>query len=475
MEDKLIEIPNYINGKFEISGEKRILKSYSKKDYALIYNASDGQLREAKRNLIGIKKELNEIPVKKIIAVIKKTMDFYFTSEKEYEHITTLTGSPLSFVKSSFEEMKAWCRNLDQYLSLCFGTENIEKIPIKSRGKILGYKKYIPRGPIIGILPKNSEATSIYLIVQILLSKNPGIVKTSSSLASSYTSIQFMRALHKALDKTHDKSLQLLRRAISIVNLFDNDKRSIINRLEVAQGVYVVFGSNQTIQAIEQELKDSDYRAIIKLGTGLSASLVLADADLTLAAKEICEAASMNNGRDCISTSVLYIMDDIYDKCMKKLRLQAEHYKSNDPLSKKSTVGIIEEDTKKSIHETITRLNRSHLLKKMNNQLHLSFIELDEHEQVYEFPGPIVCVRKISTTEEFVRKLKEDIQKNNMEKNLATSLFTKDKTLVEKLSEQIPSYIVKLNKGTEKMNLMLEHQGRYLLKDFLSSIILENV
>ncbi len=117
--------------------------------------------------------------------------------------------------------------------------------------------------------------------------------------------------------------------------------------------------------------------------------------------------------------------------------------------------------------------NKQSKLNCEGDKIHLSFIELENYETIQEFPAPVVAVRKISDYSDFLEKLKEDLSKNNMNKNLVTSVFTQDHVLFDELSKSIPSHTIKLNKGTHKMNLLLEHQSRYILKDFLEQKMIE--
>ena len=469
----LLEIPNYFNGKFEKEGERKILFDYQGKPYASIFNASSSSLRSAKRNLFYCRQRLHEIPLEKIIAVLKRAMDYYYVDQRELEVIAHLTGSPLSFLKQSFDELKDWCRHIEEYLHLCFGYHTYELVPIQHLGITYGYRQYVPRGPIVGILPKNSEAEAAYLLIQIILSKNPALVKASSSLGSSFSSICFIQALQKAIQDFNDDQLFVLLESLAIVNLFDDDKLSIIKKLEIDHGVYVIFGSNKTLESVDQELQDTHVQRIIKLGTGLSASVVLDDADLDFSAKEICHAASLNKGNDCISTNVVYVSSLIYESFFSKLSDAAKSYKSLDPFHEESVIGIVEKNVVHDVVQRIHTMNKGHLLYHEDGKIHLSLLEMEDHERVEEFPAPILMVRKVDDEKHLLERFLLDLQLNGMKKNLATSIFTQNRKKFESLAKYLPSHIVKLNKGTEKMNLMLQHQSLYLLQEFLDSKILE--
>ncbi len=469
----LISLPNYINGGFRISEDKKILKDYKGNDMAIIYSASDSDLREAKRNLSIIKDKLKNIKLSKIINLIKKSMDYYFTSEESFIIVSKLTGSPHNYAKKMIEELREWALNIDDYIKMCFNSSDYDNVPLVFENNVIAYEKYVPSGSVIGILPKNSEAESIYLILQVLLAKSPSIIKTTSTLGSSFSSLELVMALNNAIDELKDPELEIIRKSVNIVNIFNTEQEEIIKKLEIEKGIYIIFGSNQTIQKIENSLQRSSLQKIIKMGTGFSISVVLDDADLKFAAEEICTSAAIDRGNDCVSTNIVYIEEKVIDNFLNEVKNISHKYESKDPFSEDSIIGHINNEDVDIIKATLTIHNKTHLLRGLPQTIHLSILELEEHDHFEEFPGPVLGVRKFKNLKHFFTLFQRDLERNSLKKNLVSSVFTKNESKFEEISNNIDSFTFKLNKGSEKMNFFLEHQGTYLIRELLDKKTIE--
>jgi acyl-CoA reductase-like NAD-dependent aldehyde dehydrogenase len=469
----LISLPNYVNGSFRDSKEKKILRDYKGKDFAVIYNVSPSDLREAKRNISIIKDELKGIELNKIINLLKKSMNYYFTSEDSFITISKLTGSPYNYVKKSVKELKEWVLNIEDYLKMCFNKPDYNKIPLVYENKIIAYEKYVPYGPVIGVLPKNSEAESIYLILQILLAKSPSIIKTSSSLGSNFSSLELVKALNKTIDELKDPELEIIKRSVNIVNIFNTERDMIIKKLEVEKASYVIFGSNRTIEKVEDLLKGTNPNKIIKMGTGLSISVVLKDADIKFSTEEICTSASIDRGNDCVSSNIVYVEEGVFKSFMSEAKNLSYKYESKDPFSEDNIIGHVHKDDIDVIKAKLTKLDKHRHLKGLPETLHLSIIELEEHHHFEEFPGPVLGIRKFKNLNHFFTLFKKDLERNKLEKNLVSAVFTRNESKFEEITNNINSYTFKLNKGSEKMNFLLEHQGTYIIKELLDKRIIE--
>lgn len=469
----LLKLPNYINGEFKFSGETKTLHNYKGEEYAVIYNTPPLELRIAKRNITRLQEHMRQIPLKKILKVIATSMKYYFEKESEFVPLSQLTGSPLSYVKQSIREMKEWAKNLDEYLFMCFGVVDYKNVPITYKDEVIAYEKYLPPGPVVGVLPRNSEAESLYLLVQILLAQSPFIIKPPSSLGSSYSSLELVKAINKALDELKDPQLEVMRKTMNIINVFSNEQTEIIKKLEVEGASYVVFGSNKTIERVSHSLEGSNPKNIIKMGTGLSMSIVLEDADISLAAREICTSAALDRGNDCVSTNIVYLASPSKEKFLAEVEKISSRYESKDPFLEDNMVGHIHHEDRDKIIARLSTLNKNHHLKGIPHTIHLSTIHLEEHDHFEEFPGPVLGVRSFEDKEELFSLLLKDLKNNNMDRNLVTSVFTKDKKHFEEISTKMNSYTFKLNKGSQKMNFLLEHQGMYLIKELLDRRILE--
>ena len=135
----LLSLPNYINGHFRVSDDKKILKDYKGNDFAIIYNTSNSDLRLIKRDVYSVSDDLKKIDLKKIINIVKSSMDYYYKSEDSFVNISKLTGSPHNYVKMAVKELKEWASNIDEYIKMCFNNPDYDSVPLFYKGKVIAY------------------------------------------------------------------------------------------------------------------------------------------------------------------------------------------------------------------------------------------------------------------------------------------------------------------------------------------------
>ena len=82
-------------------------------------------------------------------------------------------------------------------------------------------------------------------------------------------------------------------------------------------------------------------------------------------------------------------------------------------------------------------------------------------------------LRKIKDEDNFIHKFENDLKKNNMTINLVISVYTNTLERFDKIVKKAKSYTIKLNKPSSEMNLYLEHQGKYLIKEFMNMKLVE--
>jgi len=472
---ELIEIPNYIEGSFEKTEKKKILTDLTGKPIAELYGATDSLIRKAKRALVKNSEEIGKIGIPTIIEVLKRSMDYYYDKDIDFKTTALLAGSPISFVRQEIDSLKTWCKNIDEYLYSCFGCIDYTLTEIKKNGKLIGYRKFVPNGPITAILPKNDDGLPLYVLTQLILSRNTAIVKPSSEGASSFATIKFIEALNKSIDY-YGPEEQKLKNAIQVVNILEereNKIRSTAN-LVVTGGQVIIFGTENTARALSAEISnDTKINKIIKMGTGFSISIVLNDADVNHAATEIVHSSTQDKGNKCTTTNVVYVEGSVYPALIKKLRETEKAFKHGELLAAETRLGLISEEEKKQIIGRIKELYGHTSIGAIPNYIEFKIHEIESHDPVEEMPAPVIFLKKLNTEEDIIKQTLTDIRRNELEKNLVTSIYTKNFEKFEKLTSVIPSHTFKLNKSSEKINFLLEHQGQFLIQELLDKKILE--
>lgn len=479
MGNSLISVPSYVSGKtLESTKElRRSIPDITGKSVLEVHDVNKWGLVAAINSASRTQNQLESIPLEKICRVLSKSMDYYFVDESKCQVVVRLTGSPITFVRESMESIKAWCKDLSPYLSCALAGDQVE---------------FGGSAPVIVILPSNSELETPYVLTQTLLSRNAAIVRPSSLGASSYSLLEFVSALNKGLDEIDDISLEPLRSAISVANI---ESRDYLDNLSIDGWNYIFFGDNNTVKAIESSIRERCYpRKTIGYGTGLSMSIAFDDHNLEETITNVIESVIVNVGNECDSTDIIYIKEDIYDNTLEILEQEAEKRKSGDPFNP-DMIGLVQDSNADYIQGELLRRGKLKFLKTSDvgsselfitsptlfqtepndrrRLIHTSIIPLNEYETAMEYPGPIASVRPFHDLEDLQRLVEKDLRDNSMQRNLVTSVFSRDESSFYSLLPLLKSHTVKWNKPTHRFNYLLPHQGLYLIRELSTSVFVD--
>ena len=424
------KIPNYISGKLVVDGDELIIE-----EKLIVYNATYWNIIAAIDNATKVQVELKNIPTNKIIKVLEKAMLFFNPS---IEFISNILGSDKNFLIQSIKSTKQWCKNISKFYQKVIDTNNL----------------YSPSSPTVCILPSNSEQEALFVISQILLSGNSAIIRPSSRGIGAYIALELIEAINKAIDQINDPQLKILKKAISIINTSSNS--NYLDHLSVHDWNYIMFGSQHNLHEMKKKIPIIP-RKIICYGTGLAMTIIWEDIDLDKYINEIADSITENGGNECVNTDIIYIHPSKYDEFItlfnKTANLKSKLKQSN-------------------IDFAVTNLKKKGLSQKLrfnNNLLLPTCIPITKYESAMEYPAPIVSLRKIEN--DLDELIKKDLKENMLKKNIATSIYTEYNFNI--LSKNCRAYIVKHNKPTHVVNLMLPHQGIYLLNELLNITYLE--
>ncbi len=166
----------------------------------------------------------------------------------------------------------------------------------------------------------------------------------------------------------------------------------------------------------------------LELG-GKGAALVLADADLDLAAREVVKGALKFSGQRCDAISRVLVEEKIADKFVKMLVKEVKKWNQGDPKKKKTKIGpLINEsalENVKSLVDDAVKKGAKVRLGGKTKELWFSPTVLDKASpkmRIYkeETFGPIVTVIRVKNFKEGMKVT------NNTEYGLDNCVFTKD-------------------------------------------------
>lgn len=193
----------------------------------------------------------------------------------------------------------------------------------------------------------------------------------------------------------------------------------------------------------------------LELG-GKDPAYVRGDVDVKWAAEEIVDGAIFNSGQSCCSIERVYVADSIHDDFVKAVQEVLKGYKLGDPFDPTTNVGpVVSKKAVQTINDHIqdalakgatdaTPQNESFSsFPPEGNYVKPTLLTNVSHEMDVmneETFGPIIPIMKVGSDEEAILLM------NDSEFGLTASIWTKDVSKGEELSEQVEAGTVFVNR-----------------------------
>ncbi|HOV14196.1 MAG TPA: aldehyde dehydrogenase family protein, partial [Spirochaetota bacterium] len=185
----------------------------------------------------------------------------------------------------------------------------------------------------------------------------------------------------------------------------------------------------------------------LELG-GKASAIVLKDADLENAVKQICKGSFRNSGQRCDAISRVLVDKSIKKDFIKKVLIEAEKYITGDPMDPKTQIGaIINEKALKHINSlVIDALNKGATILRGGTYNDLFYdatiidnVNLDMDIAWEEIFGPVMPIIEVNDYEEAVKI------SNRSEYGLDSCVFTENINLGIKISKMLDDGSVTIN------------------------------
>ena len=215
-------------------------------------------------------------------------------------------------------------------------------------------------------------------------------------------------------------------------------------------------GSNAVGRALQAKASATGKRVQLELG-GKNPAIVLADADLDLAAEQVARGAFLAAGQKCTATSRVIVERSVLAGLMDRLTAHANAWKLGDPLAADTIVGpVVSEqqlttvlgylDRAKSQGASVTAgggrgtgdLAEGYFVKPTV----LSGVKATDTVFREEIFGPVAAVVAVGSFDEAIAIA------NDTHYGLSASIFTRDLGRALRFADQIRSGIVKVNSET---------------------------
>ncbi len=265
-----------------------------------------------------------------------KAADILESRAEDYGRIMTLEmGKTL---KSSIAEAKkcAWvCRYYAEGAESHLADDVVKTDASKS------YRKYLPLGPILAVMPWNYPFWQVLRFASpALMAGNSGLLKHASNVPQCALAIEelFIEAGFP------DGAFQTL--------LIGGAKVERILRDDRVRAATLT-GSEPAGASVASICGEEIKPTVLELG-GSDAFIIMPSADLDKAVKFGTTARTQNNGQSCIAAKRFFIHEDIYDDVKTRLRQSFEALKIGDPVMEDTDIGpLVNEDSLKEVTEQV--------------------------------------------------------------------------------------------------------------------------
>lgn len=403
--------------------------------------------------------------------LIKRSAEYYDQS-LDRDRVTRESRRHIVAVETSVAKTIDWLRNIDIYLQNVFDTTAYTGMEVNEPT----YVSRMSNGPIVAVLPRNDRGDlAPYVIAQTLLAKSPAIIAPSFCEAGEYVANTYVQALSRAIADVLDDE-----RATDVVDgictIPSNQKRGrsnqreLITRVVPTDGQVILFGSDSTLEAIENRLQ-RDGTAVsqcIQMGTGTSASVVI-DAEEAVIPRycdAITRSAVFDKGDDCTATSLLYVLEETYSMVVDELHVLQDRITGGDPFDRDVDFAAASDAEFEQAQELANRA----MVRADLSRDRLNVIQCRHSDLVCEYPLPVIQIKPVSDSSGLITTMKQDLDGEN----LVTSVFTSDEGTFDRLCHQgLPTHLLRHNAPTHEIDLMHEHQGTFLVQELMNETRVE--
>ena len=210
-------------------------------------------------------------------------------------------------------------------------------------------------------------------------------------------------------------------------------------------------GSNTVGRQLGVAMAQRGIPTQLELG-GSNSSIVLSDANLDIASREIANGAYLSAGQKCTATTRVIVESKVCSEIIDRLQVFASTWKVGDPFDSDSVLGPVA--SRSQFDRLVERLapikDFQVVAAKEMNPDNGYFINprlykgLDQNNNIFatEIFGPVICVIEAESYEDCLQVA------NNTEFGLSSSIFTTDMDKALNFSSESESGVVKINKST---------------------------
>lgn len=346
--------------------------------------------------------------------------------------MTREMGKPITQARAEVEKCAWVCRYYAEN-----GPGFLEDEPIASDASE-SYLSYHPLGVVLAVMPWNFPFWQVFrFAAPALTAGNGGILKHASNVTGCALAIE-----------------QIFREAGYPEDLFrtvliDADQvAELIARPEIA--AVTLTGSERAGAAVAEAAGKAIKKSVLELG-GSDPYIVLADADLDLAAEKCATSRLLNSGQSCIAAKRFLVESAVYQTFTEKLIEQMRAQQLGDPELEDTDIGPqAREDLRESLHQQVTESIEAGASLKLGGEIPdgvgyfypatvLTGVKPGMPAFDEELFGPVAAVIEVADVEEAIRLA------NQSDYGLGSAVFTRDIEKAKAIARRIESGCCAIN------------------------------
>ncbi len=411
----------------------QLIKSYTQ--------TSDHELDVAIKKTEQVFKVWGNKPLSEKLILFKKLSQILLDQKNVLAEVATKEmGKPLNQAVLEVEKCASAC---DYYIE---NAAQILKPQTIKTDSSLSYISHEPLGCILGVMPWNFPYWQVLrFAIPTLMSGNTILLKHASNVSGCALLIEDV--FKKAGFPDH----------IFKTLLISSDRVEGLISNPVIKGVSLT-GSTEAGRKVAEAAGRYLKKLVLELG-GSDPYLILADADLKLAAEISMKSRLQNNGQSCIAAKRFIVLDEVYDSFKNEILLISNKTKFGDPMNSNSNLGpLARKDLKLELHAQVLSAveNGAKIAFQGDINLNDAFYpvtileNVDQSNPAYtqEFFGPVVMLFKVKSVEQAIQVA------NGTSFGLGSAVFSQNVDYV--LKEVVP----KLESGNCFVNTMVKSDPR---------------
>jgi succinate-semialdehyde dehydrogenase/glutarate-semialdehyde dehydrogenase len=313
------------------------------------------------------------------------------------------------------------------------------------------YVRFDPLGPVLAVMPWNFPFWQVFrFAAPALMAGNAGILKHASNVSRCALAIE---AIFRDAGFPQGLFSAVLLEPAAVAPLIA-DPRVVAVTLT---------GSERAGSAVAGQAGREIKKTVLELG-GSDPFMVMADADLVIAAKGAADARLVNSGQSCIAAKRFIVVEAVAERFLERFGYELRSRRMGDPLSRETQVGPQARiDLRDSLHQQVEESIKLGAKRLLGGEIPpgrgafypptlLAGVDRGMPAFDQETFGPVAAVIRAKDEGDAVRLA------NDSSFGLGASVWTQDRARAERMAAQIEAGAIFVN-GVVKSDPRLPFGG----------------